>query len=274
MMNLSLPISFLKIAKRFFLLGLLTILISCTQKKQQQPDQIELVQISTIDALMQANYDGVATLDSIAQMGDFGIGTFHALDGELILLDGKFYQCNADGDVNRPDLSTTTPFASITKFRETKKANIRPCTFPELKLFIDSLTQSPNLFYAIKLHGNFERIKVRSVPAQQKPYRPLTQVTQNQPEFGMVKVNGTLIGFYCPAFVRGINVPGYHLHFLSDDHSFGGHVLEFELNKGKLSISQINQFKMILPDEGSFLDTDLTNDLSKELEQVEGNNKH
>ncbi len=254
-----------------YLLGI-GVLVSCEPKTQpQQP--VELVQISTIDALMQGNYDGVASLAYLSETGNFGIGTFNALDGEMVLLDGKFYQCRADGTTKRPSLKTTTPFASVTRFQQTKSIELADCTFPKLKSVFDTVMQSANLFYAIKLHGNFERVKVRSVPAQKKPYPALTEVTKDQPEFGMVQVSGTLMGFYCPAFVKGVNVPGFHLHFLSDDHDFGGHVLEFELNKGELCLAEISQFRMILPKEGSFLESDLTKDLSKELEQVEGSRK-
>ena len=243
------------------------LIFSCSKERGQEQ---QLVQISTIDALMQGVYDGATSLSELGKYGNFGIGTFHALDGEMILLNGIFYQVKADGKVYQPEKTTLTPFATVTFFDPEIRFGVSGRSYPQLKKTIDSLIVSPNLFYAVKLHGTFNRVKTRSVPAQQKPYRPLVEVTANQPEFEAQPVTGTLSGFYCPPFVTGINVSGYHLHFLSDDHAFGGHVLEIELVSGELFLDQINDFRLMLPEEGGFLDTDLTNDLSGDLEEVEG----
>lgn len=249
----------------FFVLSIL--FFSCS-KEEDQPQAI--VQISTIDALMQGVYDGTISLSKLSGFGDFGIGTFNALEGEMVFLDGKFYQVKADGKIYKPEKSVLSPFATVTYFDPEIKYEVSAMSYPGLKTAIDSLMLSSNLFYAIKLHGTFNRVKTRSVPMQQKPYPPLVEVTASQPEFETETVTGTLSGFYCPPFVTGINVPGYHLHFLSDGQDFGGHVLEFELSNGELFLDQINNFKLILPEDGGFLETDLTNDLTGDLEDVEG----
>lgn len=249
----------------FFVLSIL--FFSCS-KEEDQPQAI--VQVSTIDALMQGVYDGTISLSKLSGFGDFGIGTFNALEGEMVFLDGKFYQVKADGKIYKPENSVLSPFATVTYFDPEIKYEVSAMSYPGLKTAIDSLMLSSNLFYAIKLHGTFNRVKTRSVPMQQKPYPPLVEVTASQPEFETETVTGTLSGFYCPPFVTGINVPGYHLHFLSDGQDFGGHVLEFELSKGELFLDQINNFKLILPEDGGFLETDLTNDLTGDLEDVEG----
>lgn len=242
-------------------------IFSCT--KDEEPQQT-LVQVSTIDALMQGVYDGTTTLSELSSYGDFGIGTFNALDGEMVFMDGIFYQVKADGKIYKPEKSIFTPFAAVTYFNPEIKFNVSSMTYSGLKIAIDSLMTSSNLFYVIKLHGTFNRVKTRSVPMQQKPYPTLVEATANQPEFETQNVSGTLCGVYCPPFVTGINMVGYHLHFLSDDRDFGGHVLEFELANGELLLDQINDFRLILPEEGGFLQTDLTNDLTGDLEDVEG----
>src|SRR5665648_47431 len=241
---------------------------ACSREKIQ-PQQT-IVQVSTIDALLQGVYDGNTSLNELAENGDFGIGTINALDGEMLLLDGSFYQIKADGKIYKPKGTTKTPFATVTFFKPEISSTVSLMTYSELKSTIDSLMTSSNLFYAIQLHGTFNSIKTRSVPAQKEPYRPLVEVTANQPEFEAQSVSGTLSGFYCPPFVSGINVPGYHLHFLSDSKDFGGHVLEFELADGVLSLDQINNFRLILPEEGGFLESNLSGDLSEDLENVEG----
>ncbi len=247
------------------ILGILWLVSSCSKENPQQ-----VVQFSTIDALMQGVYDGTVPLSELARHGDFGIGTFQALDGEMIFLDGSFYQVKADGSVYRPEKNGLTPFATVTYFHPDRNMPVPAMTYGEFKSAVDTLMMSANLFYAIKLHGTFVRVKTRSVPAQEKPYRPLIEVTANQPEFEKETVTGTVSGFYCPPFVTGINVPGYHLHFLSDDHTFGGHLLEFEMEEGLLWLDQVNDFRLMLPREGDFLHTDLANDLSDDLKEVEG----
>ncbi len=235
------------------------------------PEQTQsVIQVSTIDALLQGVFDGETTLTTLAGMGDFGIGTFNSLDGEMIFQNGIFYQIKADGKIYQPTGNTKTPFATVTYFDPEITAPVSAFTYPSLKAAIDSLQASTNLFYAIQVHGNFRSIKTRSVPAQQKPYPTLVEVTAHQPIFEAQSVSGTLSGFYCPPFVAGINVPGYHLHFLSDDENFGGHVLEFELEDGRLQLDQIPKFQLYLPEEGSFLDTNLSGDLSGDLNDVEG----
>jgi len=249
--------------------ALVILLSGCSEEKLEIQEQT-VVQVSTIDALMMGIYDGTTTLENLSEWGDFGIGTFNKLDGEMLLLDGTYYQVKADGHVYKPESELKTPFATVTFFNPEVTYNVSDFSYNKLKTKVDSLFLSTNLFYAIKLHGTFHSVKTRSVPAQQEPYPSLLEVTKNQPKFEAKSVMGTLSGFYCPPFVRGINVPGYHLHFISDELDFGGHVLEFELEKGFLELDQINNFRLFLPTEGDFLETNLNEDLSGDLEEVEG----
>jgi acetolactate decarboxylase len=251
-----------------FLVLLFLMGFSCV-KEESKPQ--EIVQISTIDALMQGVFDGSTLLSELTGMGDFGIGTFNALDGEMTFLNGVFYQVKSDGKVYEPDVhSTKTPFATVTCFHPEWTRPVSSLDYDSLKDTIDSLQTSANLFYAIQVKGNFSYVKTRSVPAQVKPYPTLAEVAAHQPEFEAHSISGTLAGFYCPPYVTGINVTGYHLHFISDDKQFGGHVLELELQEGTLQLDQVSRFRLILPEDGDFLDADLTEDLSDELEDVEG----
>ena len=112
-------------------------------------------------------------------------------------------------------------------------------------------------------------MKVRSVPKQTKPYPPLADVTQHQAVFEYTNVTGTVLGFRCPAFVKGVNVPGYHLHFISKDRKTGGHILDFSSAGGTLQLDACNRFYMVLPEKEQLGTLDLSKDRSKELEKVE-----
>jgi len=231
-----------------------------------------ITQVATIDALLAGVYDGHMSLGALRGYGDFGIGTFEALDGEMILLDGVFYKVRADGKVYRPALSESTPFACVTTFvpdlRETVK---NPIDMKALEARIDALVPEQNLFCAFIVRGEFSRMRVRSVPAQKKPYPPLADVTKNQPVFNLSNVRGALIGFRSPPFVKGVNVPGYHLHFLTDDLAAGGHVLEFEMTGGTLEADTIHEWMNVyLPAESeSFASADLAKDRAADLQAVE-----
>ncbi len=96
------------------------------------------------------------------------------------------------------------------------------------------------------------------------------RVTKTQPIFEKKEQTGTLAGFRLPAFTSGVNVPGYHLHFLSFDNTFGGHVLEFSFDEANIEIQEINNFYMILTEDDSvFGNIDLSKDRTKELHEVE-----
>ncbi len=245
------------------------LLISCT-KQPLVVKESRLFQVSTIDALLQGDYDGYTSLKEISGKGNFGIGTVNALDGELIFEDGKFYQVKSDGKVYRPSIELKTPFASVVQFLPEDSLEIKDFSFRQMKLLIDSMMTGKNYFYAIRIEGEFSYVHTRSVPIQSKPYPSLAVVTQNQPEFTIQQTTGKLTGFYCPDFVKGINIPGYHLHYLANDKLSGGHILDFQLKSGKLKLDKIRHFEMLLPESGSFQKTEYKTDRSAELIKVEG----
>ncbi|NQT26521.1 acetolactate decarboxylase [candidate division KSB1 bacterium] len=255
-----------KIVGCFFILTSL-LMIGCAST----PTTDTVYQTSTIDALLAGVYDGELTLNKLLTHGDFGIGTFDCLDGEMIIVDGEIYQIKADGKVYKPEMTIKTPFATVCDFTPEQSITIQTATdMEQLEAIIDSIAPNQNLFYAFRMEGKFTHVRTRSVPGQSKPYPPLKEVTANQPEFEMENVTGTLVGFRCPPFVEGINVPGYHLHFLSKDKSQGGHVLEFTLVSAQLKIDQLNRYVLELPKETEdFASTDLSQDRAEELEEIE-----
>lgn len=230
-----------------------------------------LVQISTIDALLSGVYDGVMTFGILRGYGDLGIGTFAGLDGEMMGFDGNFYQVKADGIAYPVSDSMETPFASVTFFDVDRKEQLpEGMNYEQLEEFLDEMLLTSNIFYAIEIEGTFSYMKTRSVPRQEKPYPPLVEVTKNQPVFEFNDVEGTIVGFRCPAYVSGVNVPGYHLHFLTKSKDVGGHVLEFKVEEAVASVDYTSEFLMILPGENSdFYKIDLTQDKQEELEEVE-----
>jgi len=230
-----------------------------------------LTQISTIDALLVGSYDGTMTCQKMLTKGNFGIGTFDHLDGEMLVMDGKVFQIKSDGKVYRPPLSLTTPFAAVCRFSPQTNLSLPDNSDQEsVKKILDQKIPDKNAFCAIKISGAFRKIHTRAVPSQKKPYPPLAEIASHQPEFTMDNVSGTIVGFRSPPFVTGIGVPGYHLHFVSDDQKRGGHILDFELSKGTAAVDVCNQLHLLLPEnQDDFHKLDLSRDRSQELRQIE-----
>lgn len=212
-------------------------------------------------------------LRSLLEEGDFGIGTFNDLDGEMVVLDGIVYQVRGDGSVHQPPLDTFTPFACVCEFD--KDDAVALPTLPEgadflaLQGQIDAALPSLNLFYAVRVEGTFKELTVRSVHAQPKPYPPLAEVVNNQSVFRFEDIRGTLVGFRCPAYAKGINVPGYHFHFLSEDKQSGGHVLSLTLGEVEASYLKLAAWEVLLPETSAFLQAPLGQDVSDVLKAVE-----
>ena len=255
--------------KRWFLCAAISVCLICAGCSTAKRDII--TQTSTIDALLAGVYDGDMSCRQLLKYGNFGIGTFDHLEGEMLVLNATVYQVKADGKVYTPDTDIKTPFACVCQFKADKSFLLeQEMNYKELEELIDKAVLNKNIFCAIKIVGKFKKMETRSVPAQNKPYPPLKEVTKNQPKFYMENVSGTIVGFRSPPFVKGIGVPGYHLHFITNDHKQGGHVLSFELAKGRCDIDFCNQFFLILPKNvEAFKNVDLSKDRGEELERVE-----
>jgi acetolactate decarboxylase len=239
------------INKRYlFLVVFVSTLFGCSHLQ----DREVLYQASTIQALSAGDYDGQATLCALKQRGDFGLGTFQGLDGEMVALDGRFYQVKVDGRVFPVNEAAGIPFAQVTFFDADKIFNIdKELNYVQLKQYLDGELPSKNIFYAVKISGLFKHLKVRSVPKQVKPYPELNQAVKEQKVFEFHNLKGTVVGWRCPEYSKGFSVDGYHLHFISEDRLSGGHLLDFQTSRVKIEIDETADFYLTLPTNQEFL---------------------
>ncbi len=222
-------------------------------------DRETLYQTSTIAALMAGAYDGRTTCGQLAARGDFGLGTFNALDGEMVVLDGVVYQARVDGQVSRAGDAVRTPFAVVTFFdADATLTVVGPIAQPQLRSQVDSLLARPNLPYAVRIDGLFKRVTVRSVPRQDRPYPGLAEVIKDQAVFELHDVRGTVIGFALPQALGSLNVVGHHWHFLTADRGAGGHVLDLVADKVTISIDDCDSLYVAFDAAGEFTRADLT----------------
>ena len=229
-----------------------------------------IFQTSTLQALMAGVYDGDLTFQELARQGDFGLGTFDALDGEMIALDGAFYQIKADGRVYPVTGAMKTPFAAVTFFKAGRTHMIEmPLNYQPLLDYVTKLLPSPNFPYAVRIEGLFPYVKARSIPRQQKPYPPLAAAAEKQAVFELANVKGVIVAFRYPAYLAGINPLGYHCHFITADRRAGGHLLDCRVEGATVAVAALPNFFLRLPDSQEFLKSDLTGDRRHELEKVE-----
>ena len=246
------------------------ILINFIRNNSSKPDLDTLTQYSTINALLNKVYEGEFTVKEVKQHGDFGLGTFNSMNGEMVFFNGHVYRVSADGVAREPGDNEKIPFTTVTYFDTDLKFNIDPgIRLDSLEKKIDRLIPTENIFYAIKIAGVFEKVKTRSVPKQNKPYKSLTEIVKTQPTFEFTDVKGTVIGFRCPQYMAGINVPGYHFHFLTEDRKAGGHILELTTGKGTLELDKTMDYSLILPANKDFYNVDLAPKKKELMNQVE-----
>jgi acetolactate decarboxylase len=231
----------------------------------------ELYQTSLMSALMAGIYEGEATYGEIRKHGDFGLGTFNDLDGEMVGFDGTFYQLRSDGSARPVTDDQKAPFAVVTFFQPEQELDVaQPATKSDLLAMIEEATDT-NLFNAVRVDGIFDEVRTRTVQHQVRPFPPLTEAAKHQKENVFTDVEGTLAGFRSPTYAQGIGVAGFHLHFLRKDKQAGGHSLDYRLRAGKVQICRVHDLRIELPTTGEFLKTNFEDAaLNQKIKAAEG----
>lgn len=228
-----------------------------------------LFQVSTSGALVQGVYSGAVTCEQVLAHGDFGLGTFEDLDGEMVVLDGEAYRVSGSGEVTRAPGGAAAPFAVVTRFSPEIEHGLEPVSsFAELKQQCDVRRRSDNLFYAFRIDGTFKTVQTRAVNPP-KHHGRLLDAAKSQHEFEFANTEGTLVGIYSPVFSGAFSIPGYHFHFLSKDRAEGGHLLQVAGDALQLRGEELNDIRLVLPETEDFLRADLSKDATAELKQAE-----
>jgi len=230
-----------------------------------------LFQASTIGSLLEGAFDGDLSFAELAEHGDLGLGTLNHLDGEMIAIDGEFFRADVDGRITRIGPGERTPFAVVTRFEPTVEERLpgEERSHEELLAELDRLAPAGASSCAVRLDGRFALVRARSVPRQSPPYRPLTEVVADQHVFELAGVEGTMLGFRFPTYAEGIEVPGYHLHFVSADRSRGGHVLDSRSAELRVRVDPSDDLHVELPPRVELGDPDLAAETHAAVDAVE-----
>jgi len=229
-----------------------------------------IYQVSTSGALVEGVFGGCVRVADILRHGDFGLGTFDGLDGEGLLIDGRCWQARSDGSVHEAPPDARAPFWVATHFVADQTHVLEDIRdWDDLARRIDALRPSDNIFAAIRMRGDFEKIRYR-VACKAAPGTDLVSATSRQAEFSFEAIAGLLVGFWTPSYARTINVPGYHLHFMSADYTHAGHVLDLSAKRLALELHLESNLHLALPETPAFLGADLSHDPSAALAKAEG----
>ena len=232
-------------------------------------------QVALLQSLTQGYYDGIIKVSELKEHGDTGIGTFEGVNGEMIVLDGTVYQALGDGSVQVADDNETVPFSNVTFFDNDISETLSQTK--DINTLKESLTNTvnkngKNLFYMVKIKGTFDKMNVRSELKQEKPYKTLDKaLATDQREFNYENIAGTVVALYCPDYMGGLNTPGWHFHFISDDKTKGGHILELSFESAQAEFDSTQDFDMYLPENPDFQKIELAKDVSSAIKKVETN---
>lgn len=200
-------------------------------------------------------FDGELTASVLKSKGDLALGSFDLLDGELIMLDGVLYRATEDGQVSIVNDDSKIAYVNAAFFDADQTFTIdRAKDYAELRHKINEELKSKNIFYAFKIHGDFVKMTCGGLHKQEPPFeKGLDYLIPNRPIFEREYFSGTMVGFYCPEYIGNINVAAYHLHFVSDDQRFAGHVMEFEGENLTVEIDHMYEYQFVLPRSEAFV---------------------
>ena len=161
------------------------------------------------------------------QHGNIGLGTFEDVNGEMILLDGQCFRASENGTVVRAEPDRGVPFAVATFFHHGDRIPAENVENIEaLKRLLDLKIEQDfglNSMHIVRIDGTFAKICARSESAHRSHHVSLKEILQKtQKDFVFSDIIGTLVCVYFPDYMDGINAPGWHLHFISEDSAKTG----------------------------------------------------
>ncbi len=248
----------MKAAAKWALTLLISVVVTCSaffagwqiqpNNNTDSSDRETIYQLAAFNTFSTGKYAGFMTYSQLEQHGDFGIGTFDGLNGEMLGFDGVFYQIPSDGVPRVVDSAQTSPHATVTYFDTDLTLSVSGLNYTELKSYFDNqLATSEDTIYAIKITGDFSYIQARSPAKQLEPYPNLTDALKTQSVFNFTDVQATAVGYLFPSSMNGVDPAGYHLHIITDDKTAGGHLLECQIENATIQVDVIKNYTLILP---------------------------
>lgn len=210
---------------------------------------MKLTSYSSIASLSSGDWDGHFSLATIKKTGDLGVGTFDQGNGEMLAIDGEYYQLLSDGSVNLVLDDWTSPYAVNVSFSPEFSLELNDVSQTKyLAAMQDEIEKHGNQYmYAIRITGDFDQITSRTVSVIPKPYPTIKAINDIQQvrEFKNI-VEGNIVGFYTPKYLNTISVDGFHQHFINRERDCGGHVLDFHASHLKIEFARVEEINLII----------------------------
>ncbi len=231
--------------------------------------QHSLFQVSTSTALVEGVFDGCTRVHDLKRHGDFGLGTFEGLDGEMVMLDGTCYQIRDKGTAHEVSDDAWVPFATITRFIGNHQFQMNDAkSFQEMLEQLDQQRPSNNLFVGFRIEGLFEDLSLRAI-CKAHQGENLVEAVEHQSQFHSNREEGTLVGFWAPSYATSITVPGYHFHFINTERNFGGHVFNLRGKHLQVSMHIETDIHLAIPETQQFMEVDLSGEPTDALNVAE-----
>jgi len=248
--------------KNLFYFVLFSGFLACTGTSEQtvheesvKTDDL-IYHYSVLKALDNGVLEGSMKVTDLMKLGDHGLGTFNGLNGEMVVINHTVYRVTPGGEVVEAGDDILIPYTIVSFFESEKSITLdgdENLDYDNLVSMTDTLLPSQNQFYAFRIKGNFTYIKCGGVDLQERPYdKTILEMLADRPVYEKKDISGTLVGFWCPPYIGDINTQGFHLHFLADDRSIGGHLMAFEASFLEIQYDIKAGYKIILPDTEEF----------------------
>ena len=233
-----------------------------------------MYQVSTLQALALGYSKPVTNVGELLKKGDHGLGTFEDVNGEMIVMEGSCYRADQDGWVSVVAPETGVPFAAVARLEGQQRVALD--AVPDIESLRALLTErieerfGLNSMQVVRIDGEFTKVDARSESPYRSHHVSLKQILgKTQRAFVFENIRGSLVGVYFPDYMDGINMPGWHLHFLSEDRRQGGHVFDVSVRAGEAKVDKISSIEIDLPKEAAFDTYALKQDLQDEIKSVE-----
>lgn len=205
-----------------------------------------LYQCSDYSALLEGRYDARGEIGPLLRHAGAGLGTFEGLDGELTVIGGKAYRSIPGGKTVEVPPETPIAFAQgfDTAMPAARFSIPQASDFCTLGKKLLELVENQRLIHGFTIEGTFEEISVRAAKRQEPPYGTLEEALQEAMTIRLQNVRGRLAGFFFPAHCAGLCGEGWHWHFVSEDFSLGGHVLELKMQLATGALYRIDRLEI------------------------------
>ncbi len=236
-------------------------------------NKARVFQTGTINSLLQSVYDGDTTIGELKTQGNFGVGTFAGVDGELIAVDNQYFRADASGHLTLENDKLVVPFAVVNNFFADYTFEVTGLNLAGLEKLLYARFLTKNFIYALRIEGEFGSIQLRSEHCQPRLYRKLAETMPSlERRFSEANARGILVGYWFPRYLEQLNVPSFHFHFVDEARRVGGHVLDFHLSQAVVKVQVIKALEVDLIDNDEFIKADLFLD-SQAVNQVEHTSK-